>query len=105
MYLNCMTMYSFCYGTLTTQELVDLAVENGVNTLALTNINSTYDEWEFVKLCKEQNIKPVLGVEIRNGHTLCYILLAKHNVGLTWIHTFLSEHLTEKKEFPATLDE
>jgi DNA-directed DNA polymerase III PolC len=105
MYLNCHTYYSFCYGTLTTKELVELAAEQGVDTLALANINSTYDEWEFVKLCREQNIKPVLGVEIRNGHTLCYILLAQNNTGLTWIHTFLSEHLTDKKEFPVTLDE
>lgn len=105
MYLNCKTVFSFCYGTLSTKQLVGLAVENGVNTLAITNINSTYDEWEFVKLCREQHIKPVLGVEIRNEHSLAYILLAKNNSGLAWIHHFLSEHLTEKKKFPAMLDE
>lgn len=105
MYLNCKTVYSFCYGTLTTKELVELAMENSVDTLALTNINSTYDEWEFVKLCREKNINPVLGVEIRNGHKLCYILLSKNNTGLRWIHEFLSAHLTTKTDFPFVLDE
>ncbi len=105
MYLNCKTFYSFCYGTFSTKELVEVAVELGVNTLALTNINSTYDEWEFVKLCREKGIKPVLGVEIRNGHKLLYILLAKNNYGLAWIHSFLSEYLLEKKDFPSTLAE
>ena len=72
MYLNCKTYYSFCYGTLSTKDLVALAVENGVNTLALTNINSTYDEWEFVKLCRGQGIKPV--VEVQISHTYTFII-------------------------------
>lgn len=100
MYLNCKTFYSFCYGTFTTAGLVAAAVEQGVPTLALTNINSTYDHWEFVKLCREQGIKPVLGVEIHNGDEFLYVLLAKNNTGLAWINEFLSEHLLEKKEFP-----
>lgn len=100
MYLNCKTFYSFCYGTFSTEELVKAAVEAGASALALTNINSTYDHWNFVKLCREQGIKPLCGVEIRNGHELLYILLAANNEGLAWIHGFLSEHLMEKKEFP-----
>jgi len=102
MYLNCKTFYSFCYGTFSTAELVRAAVEQGVTTLALTNINSTYDHWEFVKLCREQNIKPVLGVEFRNDDHFLYILLAKNNKGLAWINEFLSEHLLETKEFPVS---
>jgi DNA polymerase III alpha subunit len=38
----------------------------GVTALALTNINSTCDAWDFVKHCREAQIKPILGVEIRN---------------------------------------
>lgn len=104
MYLNCKTVYSFCYGVFTTAQLVAAAVEHGVTTLALTNVNSTYDEWEFVKLCREAGIKPVLGVEIHDGKTFRYILLAKNNAGLAWIHAFLSEHLMEKKAFPLCAD-
>lgn len=102
MYLNCKTYYSFCYGTFSTADLVSQAAELGIPTLALTNINNTYDEWEFVKLSREKNIKPVLGTEIKNNHQFLYILLAKNNQGLYWIHSFLSEHLTEKKDFPTT---
>jgi error-prone DNA polymerase len=100
MYLNCKTVYSFCYGVFTTAQLVAAAVEQGVTTLALTNVNSTYDEWEFVKLCREAGIKPVLGVEIQNGKEFRYILLAKNNNGLAWIHAFLSDHLMNEKAFP-----
>ncbi len=100
MYLNCKTYYSFCYGTYSTKELVADAADKGITSLALTNINSTCDTWEFVKLCRQAGIHPVTGVEIRNEEKLLYIFLAANNEGLTWIHHFLSEHLIEKKEFP-----
>ncbi|TKK64847.1 DNA polymerase III subunit alpha [Ilyomonas limi] len=101
MYLNCKTYYSLRYGTFSTEELVNTAVEKGVTALALTNINGTYDEWEFYKLCLAAGIKPVLGAEIRNEDQLLYILLAANNNGLTRIHEFLSEHIIAKKPFPA----
>ncbi|MDB5199233.1 MAG: polymerase alpha subunit [Chitinophagaceae bacterium] len=101
MYLNCKTFYSFRYGTIPTEELVNTAVDKGISTLALTNINSTCDIWEFVKLSHEAGIKPVAGVEIRNEDQFLYILIAANNKGLGWIHSFLSEHLIEKKPFPA----
>ncbi len=100
MYLNCKTYYSFRYGTIPTAELVATAVDKGISSLALTNINATCDIWEFVKLSQEAGIKPIAGAEIRNEDTLLYILIAANNNGLAWINTFLSEHLTEKKPFP-----
>jgi DNA-directed DNA polymerase III PolC len=103
MYLNCKTYYSLRYGTFSTEELVRTAVEKGVTALALTNINTTADAWEFVKLCTNNHIKPILGVEIRNEDQFLYILLAATNEGLTRIHEFLSEHLVHKTPFPQTL--
>jgi len=99
MYLNCKTYFSFLYGTFSAEELVNKAAELGVTSLALTNINSTYDAWDFVRFCREKEIKPIVGAEIRNDRERLYILLAANNNGLAWIHTFLSEHLIEKKEF------
>ncbi|HTN09223.1 DNA polymerase III subunit alpha [Agriterribacter sp.] len=101
MYLNCKTYFSFRHGTFGTQELVSAAVEAGVTSLALTNINSTCDTWDFVKFCQEAGIKPVVGVEVRNGNRLEYILLAANNKGFRWINAFLSFHIQEQKPFPA----
>ena len=58
------TYFSFKYGTLSTEELVTAGVEAGATSLALTNINSTCDAWDFVLFCQQKNIKPILGVEI-----------------------------------------
>ncbi len=101
MYLNCKTYYSLRYGTFSTKQLIETAVDRGITSLALTNINTTSDTWEFVKGCREAGIKPITGVEVRNGDTLLYILLAAGNKGLTWIHKFISEHITAKKPFPS----
>lgn len=100
MYINCKTYFSFKYGTFSTEELVKTAASLGVTALALTNINSTYDTWDFVKHCQQAGIKPIPGVEIRNGDRLLYILLAASNRGLAWINEFVSAHLMEKKDFP-----
>jgi len=103
MYLNCKTYYSFKYGTFSTEELVQTAADKGVTALTLTNINSTYDAWDFVKHCRERNIKPLLGAEIRNGDSLVCVLIASNNRGLASIHRIVSEHLVNDQKFPDTL--
>ena len=93
MYLNTHTYYSLRYGTLNLKELLEIALECGVKTLALTDINSTSASLDFVRLAKNYHIKPVLGVDFRNGAQQQFILLAKNNVGLQHIHNYLSEFL------------
>jgi DNA polymerase III alpha subunit len=99
-YLNCKTYFSFRYGTFSSKELVKAAVDNGVTALALTNINSTCDIWDFVKYCREEGIKPITGAEVHNKGQLLYILIAANNKGLLWINEFLSQHFQEDKPFP-----
>ncbi|MEO7982598.1 MAG: DNA polymerase III subunit alpha [Bacteroidota bacterium] len=105
MYINCHTYFTLHYGTFSTKELVDIAVDKGVTALALTNINSTCDVWPFVQLCRDNKVKPIVGVEIRNGDKLLYLLIAANNKGYGWINQFLSEYLITKKDFPEPSDE
>jgi len=100
MYLNCKSFFSLRYGTIDTKDLVRMARETGVTSLALTNINITSDTWNFVKECQEQGIKPIIGLECRNGHDLKYILLARNMEGWFYINRFLSDHLHKDIPFP-----
>lgn len=100
MYLNCRTYFSVRYGTYSTEELVNTAAEHGIHVLALTNINCTCDSWDFVNFCQQKEIRPVLGVEIRNEDELLYIIIARNNQGFARINEFLSFHLQQKKNFP-----
>lgn len=99
MYL-CKTFFSLKYGTYSTEELVQAGMNAGANSLALTNINCTCDAWDFVQFCQQQQIKPILGVEIRNGRQHLYTLFAANNNGFRRINEFLSEHMLGKKDFP-----
>lgn len=100
MYLNCKTYFSYRYGTCSSEELVQQALEAGATALALTNINNTSDVWDFYTACTDAGIQPILGAEIRNGDTLLYLLLAKNLDGLAIINSFLSHHLQTGEPFP-----
>ncbi|MEO5999457.1 MAG: DNA polymerase III subunit alpha [Chitinophagaceae bacterium] len=100
MFLNCKTFFSFRYGTFETEELVKKAAEMGASALAITDINNTCTSWDFYEFCLARQIKPILGVEIRNEDLFCYILLAKDLNGFSEINHFLSTHLQQKLTFP-----
>lgn len=100
MYLNCKTYFSFRYGTMSHTQLIKAAADEGITSLALTNINNTCDTWDFVQACMQEGIKPVAGAEIRNEDEFLYILLAANNNGLSSINRFLSNHLLAQKPFP-----
>lgn len=100
MYLNCKSFFSLRYGTIGTDDLVQHARNNGITTLALTNINITSDTWNFVKECRNKDIKPIIGLECRNDHEFKYILLAKNMEGWFQINRFLSDHLYRKAPYP-----
>ncbi|WP_353779684.1 DNA polymerase III subunit alpha [Winogradskyella sp. 3972H.M.0a.05] len=100
MFLNCHTYYSLRYGTIDTKELLKLGRSHGAISMALTDINNTSACLDFVRLSKSYNIKPVLGVDFRNGADQQFILLAKNNIGFQNINSYLSEILHSKSEVP-----
>ncbi|WP_416444712.1 DNA polymerase III subunit alpha [Leeuwenhoekiella sp. A16] len=100
MYINCHSYFSLRYGTLSETQLLELAIKNGIQKLALTDINNTSACLTFVRKAKELGINPVLGVDFRNGIQQCYVTLARNNEGFLEINNFLSQHLHNKKSFP-----
>lgn len=70
-----------------------MAAEAGIETLALTDINNTSACLDFVRLSAKHNIKPVVGVDFRNGVEQQFIVLAKSNHGFQQINTYLSAFL------------
>ena len=60
---------------------------------------------DFVKACKENNIKPIAGIEFRKNDKLLYTGIAKNNNGFMKLNEFLSRHNIEKTELPDLADE
>lgn len=101
MYLNAHTYYSLRYGVFDAQTLVELAQKNGCLTLALTDINCTSACVYFIREAQKLGIKPVVGVDFRNGVQQQFILLAKNNDGFQQINRYLSARLHEHESFPS----
>ncbi len=73
--------------------------------LVLTDINSTSAALNFIRKAPEFNVRPVLGIDFRNGVDPCFLGIAKNNEGYLELNAFLSEHLHHDKLFPATAPE
>jgi len=99
LYLNCHTYYSLRYGTFSEVELLQLAKENHVTRLALTDINNTSAGLNFVRKSTEYDITPVLGIDFRNGVDPCFVGIAQNNEGYLELNDYLSEHLHQGKPF------
>ena len=100
MYLNCHTYYSLRFGTFSEVELLELAQKNSISTLALTDINNTSACLNFIRRAKEFHIKPVIGIDFRNGASQQFVGIAKNNQGFQELNGFLSEYAHHKKSIP-----
>lgn len=95
MYLNCRSFHSLRYGTIPVTELVALGKSLGVTAMALTDINTVTGIYEFYRLCREVNIKPLVGMEFRERNQLSYIALAKSRAGIAEINRHRTYHNLE----------
>lgn len=100
MYLNCHTYYSLRFGTFSELGLLELAQQNEVTQLALTDINNTSAGLNFVRKAPEYGIRPILGIDFRNGVDPCFVGVARNNEGYQELNDFLSKYLHAEKEIP-----
>lgn len=101
MYLNCHSYYSLRYGTLSPEELPRRAKKCGVSSLVLTDINNTSCAFQFVRACRQEGIKPVLGIEFRQDGSFLYLGIAKNDEGWRELCTLLTESSLSGQPLPA----
>ena len=99
MLLNCHTYFSYKFGTLSIEELIDEAIKNNYKELCLTDINSTSACIDFIRISKEKGIRPIVGIDFRNGAEQKYIGIAKNNEGFQELNEHLTFHSHEEIEF------
>lgn len=101
MYLNCHSWFSFKYGVMKPEALLEEAARNGVRTIALTDIHCTAGIPDFVRDAEKRfGVRPVAGIEFRQGPRLLYIGLAKNNEGFQRLNELLSPHLLDGAVLP-----
>ena len=105
--LNNHTFYSLRYGSLSVQELLEEASKHiyrdhtGWGTFVLTDINTTSAALDFIRLAPNYQIKPVIGIDFRNGIEQQFIGIAQNNNGWLQLNQFnntsiFKENIPEK---------
>lgn len=97
MHLNRYYYSSLRYGTIKPEQMLAIASENGRQTLALTDTNSTSTCSNFVQLSSKYEIKPILAMDFRNSAQQQFILIAQNNKGFTNITDYVSQFLQNSK--------
>ncbi|WP_333577779.1 DNA polymerase III subunit alpha [Sphingobacterium sp.] len=104
MFLNCHSFHSLRYGTLSIDDLVSQASALGIKELVLTDINTVTGIYEFKRKCEENNIRPIVGVEVRKESELLYITVAKDFAGLKEVNKILTSYNCDDIELPRQPD-
>jgi error-prone DNA polymerase len=69
--LRCRSYYTFLDSTLSPTALVNLAKQNGISAVALTDLGNLHCAVEFAQAAKRAGIKPIFGSELQvNGQPL-----------------------------------
>ena len=99
MYLNCHTYFSFKYGTMSVPQLLTEAQNKGITSFVVADINNTSACLEFIRECPKYTIKPIVGIDFREGVKQHYIGIAKNNDGFLELNRHLSAYLSNEITF------
>lgn len=99
------TFFSLRYGTISLEKLVEEASRLRLPYLALTDINTSTACLDFVKLCSEKNIKPLIGIDFRHNNHYLYTGIARNMDGFCELNEFLSEYNMSGKPMPSSAPE
>ena len=104
MLYNCHSYYSLRYGTMDPEVLVKEAVKYRIPVLCMADINNTTGIIDFVKAAQNNGIKPIAGIDFRDGDRHLYTCLARNNEGFRELNEFLSFHLLKNIPLPKKPD-
>ncbi|EKN65082.1 DNA polymerase III DnaE [Neobacillus bataviensis LMG 21833] len=86
-HLHVYSAYSLLTSTASVPDLIENAKSKGFSAIALTDRNVMYGTIEFYKLCKKNNLKPIMGLtvdvesEITPNESYPLVLLAENESG------------------------
>ncbi|TLV01074.1 DNA polymerase III subunit alpha [Dyadobacter luticola] len=101
MLLNCHSFFSLRYGMISEEELLRMGHENGYGYMALTDINNTSGCLNFIRMAPRHNIRPIVGVDFRNGIEQQFVGIARNNTGFQEMNAYLSGYLHSGQDLPS----
>ena len=83
-HLHNRSTYSLLESTLSIEDIVSYAIKHNNKYAVISDHNTMYKYYEFIKLCTKNNIIPIIGLELDitiNNITKPILLLSKSNIG------------------------
>ncbi len=83
-HLHARSSYSLLSSTLSIQQLVQRSKELGFSAVALTDYRVMMGTMEFYKVCEQEGVKPIFGLELDclvKGNEAPFLLIAKNDQG------------------------
>src|SRR5512133_3844740 len=93
-HLHVHSNYSFCRGASKIEALVDAALDRGMSSMALTDINGVYGLIWFLQYAAERGLRPVIGAELRTEQEHA-TLLARNRDGYETLCRIISRRQFE----------
>lgn len=93
--------YSLLESSMFPEKIVNKYAEYGYKTCAIIDRNTTGGAVQFIKACKDKNIKPILGCEITLAEGGSAICLAKNLNGWRSLNLIIAE---SNKQFPIQIN-
>lgn len=100
MHLSFHSYYSLRYGTIPVDSIPQLALDAGAEAVLLTDINNSTGVIDFVKACNKLGIKPMAGIEFREGNKLLYTGIAENNQGFKELNDLISRSNLQQTALP-----
>ncbi|WP_291461065.1 DNA polymerase III subunit alpha [Desulfobacula sp.] len=95
--LNIRSHYSFMWGTACVKDLCRQAKRLGYQKIALTDTDNLCSMWPFIKACRHQGLKPIIGAEITDSRTSHRaICLVKNNKGYSHLTQLITQRHRDK---------
>ena len=85
--------------------MVQEAKSKAYNSIVLSDINNTSACLDFIRQCEKEQIKPILGIDFRNGVQQQYIGVAQNNAGFQQLNEHLTQYLHSGDDFPKKVPE
>ena len=80
--------------------MLELAQKLGAQCVVLTDVNNTSACLNFIRLAPKYGIRPVVGIDFRDGARQLYVGIAQNNDGFQQLNIFLSYHKHAQEAFP-----
>ena len=100
MHLTFNSYYSLRYGTIPVDKIPSIALEAGAESVLLADINNSTGIIDFVKACNKEGIKPMAGMEFRDGNKLLYTGIAENNEGFKELNDLMSRSNLQHTPLP-----